>query len=617
MLTDEAIRNEALKKITEKRWNNGEPSRDGRDRDDNKRPKTERAFAIITNPDRKEYTGITPKCPNCSFYHNLEMPCRKCTNCNRLGHFAKDCWVGPRMVTLVNTRNPNVARGTCFECGGTDHDKSVYPRLNQAPRPGGNRPNQVMAIEGGQGRRNNGNKAHGGAFMMGAEEARQVSNIVTGTFTLNNHYATIIFDSGADYSFVSTTFTPLLGKDPSDIGFSYEIKIASGQLVEINKVIRDFKLEIEGHTFNIELIPFGHGSFNVIVGMYWLIRHKPEIICHDKVVRIPLPHGKILRVLREKPKEKVRYLISTKIEEQKLKDIIIVGNFPEVFLDNLSGLPPSRKFEFCIDLIPRAMTVAKSPCRLAPSEMEEFSSQLRELQNKGFIRPNSLPWGASYFSKIDLRSGYDQMRVHEEDIPKTVFRTQYGHFEFTVIPIGLTNAPASSIKDKILAAQNKASEVVNAPTKMLRGLNEQMERRSDGTCVRCTPFEALYGRKCHSPILWVKVGERQLIGPEILQETTKKISQIKDMLKATRDRQKSYAYIIRKPLEFSIGDHVLLKFSSWKSVVCFGKKGKLTPRFVGPFEITERIGLVAYILRLPEELNGVHDMFHVSNLKKC
>ncbi|GKB12724.1 ty3-gypsy retrotransposon protein [Tanacetum coccineum] len=135
--------------------------------------------------------------------------------------------------------------------------------------------------------------------------------------------------------------------------------------------------------------------------------------------------------------------------------------------------------------------------------------------------------------------------------------------------------------------------------------------------VRCAPFEALYGRKCRSPIMWAEVGEGQLIGPELVQETTEKISQIKDRLKAARDRQKSYADKRRKPLEFSVGDYVLLKVSPWKGVVRFGKKGKLAPRFVGPFEIIEKIGPVAYRLDLPEELNGVHDTFHVSNLKKC
>ncbi|GKC29029.1 hypothetical protein Tco_1036323 [Tanacetum coccineum] len=121
---------------------------------------------------------------------------------------------------------------------------------------------------------------------------------------------------------------------------------------------------------------------------------------------------------------------------------------------------------------------------------------------------------------------------------------------------------------------------------------------------------------CRSPIMWAEVGEGQLIGPELVQETTEKISQIKDRLKAARDRQIRYADKRRKPLKFSVGDYVLLKVLPWKAVVRFGKKGKLAPRFVGPFEIIEKVGPVAYWIDLPEELNGVHDTFHVSNLKK-
>ncbi|GKD20260.1 putative reverse transcriptase domain-containing protein [Tanacetum coccineum] len=137
------------------------------------------------------------------------------------------------------------------------------------------------------------------------------------------------------------------------------------------------------------------------------------------------------------------------------------------------------------------------------------------------------------------------------------------------------------------------------------------------TSVKCAPFEALYGRKCRTPIAWAEVGESQLIRPEIVQETTDKIVQIKERLKTARDRQKSYADNRRKPLEFSVGDKVLLKVSPWKGVVRFGKRSKLSPRYVGPFEVVERVGPVAYRLRLPQELVGIHDTFHVSNLKKC
>ncbi|GJY54535.1 putative reverse transcriptase domain-containing protein [Tanacetum coccineum] len=130
--------------------------------------------------------------------------------------------------------------------------------------------------------------------------------------------------------------------------------------------------------------------------------------------------------------------------------------------------------------------------------------------------------------------------------------------------------------------------------------------------------EFSYNNSYHSsPVLWAEIGESSLIGLELVQETTDKVVLIKEKLKAARDRQKSYADNRRKPLEFEVGDRVMLKVSPWKGVIRFGKKGKLAPRYVGPFEILERIGPVAYRLRLPEELSGVHDTFHVSNLKKC
>ncbi|GKE47233.1 putative reverse transcriptase domain-containing protein [Tanacetum coccineum] len=137
------------------------------------------------------------------------------------------------------------------------------------------------------------------------------------------------------------------------------------------------------------------------------------------------------------------------------------------------------------------------------------------------------------------------------------------------------------------------------------------------TSVKCASFEALYGRKCRTPIAWAEVGENQLIGSEIVKETTDKIVQIKERLKTVRDRQKSYADHRRKSLEFSVCDKVLLKVSPWNGVVRFGKRSKLSPRYVGPFEVVELVGHVAYRLCLPQELVGIHDMFHVSNLKKC
>ncbi|GJT92183.1 putative reverse transcriptase domain-containing protein [Tanacetum coccineum] len=236
----------------------------------------------------------------------------------------------PPVTFIIHLRHPVALVLTV-----TAHD-TLLKIVKSGSEARGNHQNQVMAVNRGQGHRNDDNQAYGRAFMLGSEEARQDPNIMTGTFTLNNHYATTLFNSIADYSFVSTTFIPLLSMKPSDLGFSYEIEIASRQLVEIDKVIKGCKLEIEGHMFDINLIPFGSESFDVIIGMDWLSNHKAKIICHEKVVRIPLPNGKVLRVIGERPEEKMRHVMSAKAKEQKQKEIVVVRDFPRVFLDDLS-----------------------------------------------------------------------------------------------------------------------------------------------------------------------------------------------------------------------------------------------------------------------------------------
>ncbi|GJZ39311.1 putative reverse transcriptase domain-containing protein [Tanacetum coccineum] len=193
------------------------------------------------------------------------------------------------------TRTGNVFATTVNPVGRENMgtwSKSACPRLNRAQEPEGNRLNQVAANNEGQGHGNQENQAR--------------------------------VDSGADYSLVSTTFIPLLSLEPNNLGFRYEIKIASGQLVEIDKVIKGCKLEIEGHAFDIDLIPFGHGSFDVIIGMDWLSNYNAEIICHEKVVRIPLPDGKVLRVLGERPEEKARFLMGAKAGDKKQEEIVVV-----------------------------------------------------------------------------------------------------------------------------------------------------------------------------------------------------------------------------------------------------------------------------------------------------
>ncbi|GJR86191.1 putative reverse transcriptase domain-containing protein [Tanacetum coccineum] len=135
--------------------------------------------------------------------------------------------------------------------------------------------------------------------------------------------------------------------------------------------------------------------------------------------------------------------------------------------------------------------------------------------------------------------------------------------------------------------------------------------------IKAASYEALYGRKCRSPVCWSEDGDCQLTGPELIRDTTENIIQIKNRLLDARSRPKSYADRRLKPLEFEVGDMVLPKVSPWKVAVCFGKRRKLSPRYIGPFKIVARVGLVAYTLDLHEELKGFHSTFHVSNLKKC
>ncbi|GJR71488.1 putative reverse transcriptase domain-containing protein [Tanacetum coccineum] len=423
----------------------------------NRRQETARAYAAAPTENRG-YAGNLPKCNRCNFHHSGRCP-PKCQKCQRTGHLEKDC-----RAILPGACNDFLQNATCYGCGEKGHLKNKCPKA-------GNQHN-----EGARAR----------AYVV-VENPQQNPNVVTGTFLLNDHYACILFDSGAEKSFVSSAFTPFIDIAPTALNTSYEVELADGKVVSTDTILRSCTLVLLNHVFKIDLLPTRLGSFDVIIGMDWLSYHRAVIDCYEKIVRIPLPNGEILEVQGERPEKDPGSLACIKADERKLDDIRVVRDFPEVFPDDLSGLPPVREIEFRIDLIPGASPVVKSPYRLAPSEMLELSNQLKELQEKGFIRPSHSPWGAPVlfvkkkdgamrmcidyrelnkltiknryplpriddlfdqlqgaccFSKIDLHSGYHQLRVREEDIPKTAFRTRYGHFEFTVMPFGLTNAPA-------------------------------------------------------------------------------------------------------------------------------------------------------------------------------
>ncbi|GJW41176.1 reverse transcriptase domain-containing protein [Tanacetum coccineum] len=205
----------------------------------------------------------------------------------------------------------------------------------------------------------------GRAYMLRDRNAHQDPNVVTGMFLLNQHLARVLFDFGADKSFISISLSSMLNIPPITIDTFYDIEMADENLVSTNTVIQGCTLTLLNQPFEIDLMPIKLGSFDVVIGMDWLSKYHAKILCDEKVVHIPI-NGEtlIIRVMEKKS------------DEKRLEDIPVVREFPEVFPEDLPGLPPVRQVEFQIDLILGAAPVARAPYRLAPSEMQELSNQL-------------------------------------------------------------------------------------------------------------------------------------------------------------------------------------------------------------------------------------------------
>ncbi|GKC21956.1 putative reverse transcriptase domain-containing protein, partial [Tanacetum coccineum] len=315
-----------------------------------------RAYTTGNNK-RRGYTGPHPLCNKCK-YHHLGPCTMKCNNCKK--------------------------GVVCYECGRPGYFRKDCPKLKNQ-----NRGNQTRNRVGNKtGNQTGGNEATTKAYAIGWGGTNPDSNVITGTFLLNNCYASMLFDSGADRSFVSSTFSALLDITPSTLDTSYAVELADERILETNVVLRGCTLGLLGHPFDIDLMPVELGRFDIIIGMDWLAKYHALIICDEKVIRIPY-------------------------EDEVL---IIRGD------DYGNG---NGSFRMCIDY--RELNKHTVKNRYPLPRIDDLFDQLH---------------GSRVYSKIDLRYSYHQLRVREEDIPKTAFRTRYGHYEFQVMLFGLTNAPA-------------------------------------------------------------------------------------------------------------------------------------------------------------------------------
>ncbi|GJW46340.1 putative reverse transcriptase domain-containing protein [Tanacetum coccineum] len=441
----------------------------------NKRQNTGQAYTA-GNSDRKSYAGSKPLCSKCNCHHEAGPCPPRCNNCNRFGHLARDCRIRPANNNNNNNNNNNRNNNNnnnnrnnnnnnnnnnnrnnnnnnnnnnnrnnnnnnqqgngCFECGDQGHFKRNCPRLRNNDR----------------GNQAGNDRAPAKVYVVGNAGANP-DNVVAGTFLLNNRYAYILFDTGADRSFVSTSFSSQIDITPSTLDHYYDVELADGRIIGLNTILKGCTLNFLNHQFHINLMPVELGSFDAIIGMDWLAKYQAVIVCAEKIVRSACPwknktliihgdgstQGNVTRLniisctKTQKYMKKMYFHIFSgtcynekdrnKSEKKRLEDVSIVQDFPEVFPEDLPGLPPTRQVEFQIDLVPGAAPVARAPYRLAPSEMKELSEQLKELSDKVY-KTHSSPGSSGLFCQEERRI-IVRMCIDYRELNKLTVKNRY------------------------------------------------------------------------------------------------------------------------------------------------------------------------------------------------
>ncbi|KAL0559002.1 hypothetical protein IC582_003591 [Cucumis melo] len=397
-----------------------------------------------------------------------------CTTCGK--HHLGRCLFGTR---------------TCFKCRQEGHTADRCPlRLTGiAQNQGAGAPHQ------------------GRVFATNRTEAEKAGTVVTGTLPVLGHYALVLFDSGSSHSFISSAFVSHARLEVEPLHHVLSVSTPSGECMLSKEKVKACQIELAGHVIEVTLIILDMLDFDVILGMDWLAANHASIDCSRKEVTFNPPsmasfkfkggESKSLpqvisairasKLLSQGTWGILASVVDTREADVSLSSEPVVRDYPDVFPEELPGLPPHREVEFAIELEPDTVPISRAPYRMAPAELKELKVQLQEFLDKGFIRPSVSTWGApvlfvkkkdgsmrlcidyrelnkvtvknryplpriddlfdqlqgaTVFSKIDLRSGYHQLRIKDEDVPKTAFRSRYGHYEFIVMSFGLTNAPA-------------------------------------------------------------------------------------------------------------------------------------------------------------------------------
>nr|GFA38965.1 hypothetical protein [Tanacetum cinerariifolium] len=400
----------------------------------NKRQNTGRVYTAASG-EKKQYGGSKTLCAKCNYHHC--GPCApKCRNYNKIGHLARD------YRNTKNTNNVNNQRGTglgqktaCYECGVQGHFRRECPKLknnnnhgNQGER--NNAPARVYTVGRAgtdpnanvvMGERNN---ALARVYTVGRAGTDPNANVVTGFPIFLAHITRKEVEDKSEKKRLKDV--PIVRNSPEVYpeelqDHYYDVELADMRIIRLNTILRGCTLNLLNHPFNIDLMPVELGSFDAIIGMDWLAKYQADIVCAEKIVRIPwgnktlIIHGDgsnqgnttrlsiISCTKTEKYVKKgfpiflahiTRKEVEDKSEKKRLEDVPIVRNSPEVYLEELQGLPPTRPVEFQIDLVPGAAPVARAPYRLAPFEMKELAEQIKELSDKGFIRPSSSPFSS-------------------------------------------------------------------------------------------------------------------------------------------------------------------------------------------------------------------------------